>query len=242
MSKQAIIYNQKAEVVGELELPGKVFEVAMNQALVHQVMVGQMSNQRQVLAHTKNRSEVRGGGKKPWKQKGTGRARAGSKRSPIWIGGGITFGPTKDRNFSKLINKKMKQKAIFCTISDKLRHNALVVLDKIDLNNYSTKLMNEIINNIESKILNDKQEQYLENNKNTKEDKNKLKTIKKEKRSLLIINNKKNDKVSGSAKNLPGVLYINIDNMNIIDLLKYRFLILSQGAIEVLEQRYLKAN
>lgn len=101
MSIEVKIYNQKAEAVGEMKLAEKIFGVKENTALVHQVAVAQMGNERQVLAHTKGRAEVRGGGKKPWKQKGTGRARAGSSRSPIWIGGGITFGPTKDRNFKK---------------------------------------------------------------------------------------------------------------------------------------------
>ena len=103
MSIKIKVYNQKVEEAGEMKLSDKIFNVEANNALLHQAMVAQMSNERQVLAHTKSRSEVRGGGKKPWKQKGTGRARAGSSRSPIWIGGGVTFGPTKERNFSKNI-------------------------------------------------------------------------------------------------------------------------------------------
>ncbi|MCK4554466.1 50S ribosomal protein L4, partial [Candidatus Parcubacteria bacterium] len=118
MSISVKIYNQKAEAVGDIKLSDKVFGVKANEPLVHQAMVAQMSNERQVLAHTKDRSEVRGGGRKPWKQKGTGRARAGSIRSPIWKGGGVTFGPRKDRNFSKNINKKMKQNAMLMVLSD----------------------------------------------------------------------------------------------------------------------------
>ena len=106
---KAEIYNQKGEKVGDLKLSDKIFDVKVNESLVHQAAVTQMGNERQVLAHTKQRAEVRGGGKKPWKQKGTGRARAGSTRSPIWIGGGVTFGPTKNRNFSKNINKKRSE-------------------------------------------------------------------------------------------------------------------------------------
>jgi len=100
------VYNQQAEVVGDQELSQEVFGVAINPALVHQAMVAQLANTRSVIADTKDRSEVRGGGKKPWKQKGTGRARAGSNRSPIWIGGGVTFGPTNDRNLLKRLIKK----------------------------------------------------------------------------------------------------------------------------------------
>ena len=101
------VYSQKAEPLHDLDLSEKVFGVAVNQELIHQAVVTQQGNERQVLADTKDRSEVSGGGKKPWKQKGTGRARAGSSRSPIWIGGGVTFGPTANRNFSKKINKKI---------------------------------------------------------------------------------------------------------------------------------------
>ncbi|MFA5420997.1 MAG: 50S ribosomal protein L4, partial [Patescibacteria group bacterium] len=106
MSVKINVYNQEAKVVGEVKLSDKVFALEANSDLIHQALVAQMSNERQVLAHTKTKAEVRGGGKKPWKQKGTGRARAGSSRSPIWVGGGVTFGPRKDRNFTKKINKK----------------------------------------------------------------------------------------------------------------------------------------
>ncbi|MCK5358043.1 MAG: 50S ribosomal protein L4, partial [Elusimicrobiales bacterium] len=98
MSIKVNVYNQKAEAVGDIKLSDKVFGLKTNEALVHQAMVTQMANERQNLAHTKDRSEVRGGGRKPWAQKGTGRARAGSNRSPIWMGGGVTFGPRSERN------------------------------------------------------------------------------------------------------------------------------------------------
>ncbi|MCD4694117.1 50S ribosomal protein L4, partial [bacterium] len=91
------IYNQEGVKQEDINLSDKVFNVDLNLNLIHQAVVTQSSNERSVLAHTKQRSEVRGGGKKPWKQKGTGRARAGTSSSPIWIGGGVTFGPTKDR-------------------------------------------------------------------------------------------------------------------------------------------------
>jgi large subunit ribosomal protein L4 len=106
------IYNQQGDTKGEIEVSDSVFGVKTNSVLINEALVAQMSNERQVLADTKDRSEVRGGGKKPWRQKGTGRARAGSSRSPIWAGGGVTFGPTKDRNFSKKINKQAKRKAL----------------------------------------------------------------------------------------------------------------------------------
>jgi len=118
---KATIYNTKGTKAGDIDLPEEVFGLDMNESLVHQVYVSMMSNKRSNIAHTKDRSDVSGGGKKPWKQKGTGRARVGSNRSPIWIGGGITFGPRNDKNFKKKINKKMKSKALFTVLSQKMR-------------------------------------------------------------------------------------------------------------------------
>ena len=100
------VYNLEGKKTGEMELPPEVFDVKFKDSLVHQVYVAHISNARKTLAHTKTKGEVRGGGKKPWKQKGTGRARHGSIRSPLWKGGGITFGPRSERNFSKKINKR----------------------------------------------------------------------------------------------------------------------------------------
>src|SRR3990167_4850291 len=109
---QVDLYNQLGEVVGKTDLPEEVFGLANNPELLVQVLQGQLANRRQVLAHTKDRSEVRGGGVKPWRQKGTGRARHGSIRSPIWKGGGVTFGPTKEKNFKLTIPRKMVKKAL----------------------------------------------------------------------------------------------------------------------------------
>ena len=151
MSIKIPIYNQKAEESGGHELSDKIFGAKINEGLIHQAVVAQMGNERQVLAHTKDRSEVRGGGKKPWKQKGTGRARAGSSRSPIWIGGGVTFGPLKTRNFSKKINKKMKQAALFGVLSDKVLSKNFVILDKFEIKEYNTEKFNNILEKLESR-------------------------------------------------------------------------------------------
>ncbi len=218
MSIKVKVYNQKAESIGELELSPEIFGVEVNEALVHQAVVTQMANQRQVLAHTKDRSEVRGGGRKPWRQKGTGRARAGSIRSPLWIGGGVTFGPTKERNFKKKINKKMKRKAIFMVLSDKVSNNNLIVVDKIELKEFKTKIFNEILEKLEKKVL-------------KKEDK--------EKRSILIINENKDEKIKYSGRNLSGVEIINQENINIIDLLKYKNLLITKATIKLLEDKYI---
>ncbi len=215
------IYNQNGEIVSELKLSDKVFAVKINEDLVHQAMVTQSANERQVLAHTKTKAEVRGGGKKPWKQKGTGRARAGSSRSPIWIGGGVTFGPRKDRNFSKKINKKMKQKAITMILTDRITENNLAVVDKIEMKEFSTKKFNDFVKKIENVFPNENK-------------------TKKSKRSILFVNDIKDEKVVLSSRNLVGFDIINLENINIIDLLKYKNLVITESAIKNINDRYSK--
>ena len=215
MSLKVNIYNQQADLVGNTELETKIFGVKAQADLLHQAIVAQMSNERQVLAHTKDRSEVRGGGKKPWKQKGTGRARAGSSRSPIWIGGGVTFGPTKDRNFSQKINKKMRQKALFMALSDKLANESLVILDKIELPEFKTKQFNSILSAVETKI--------LKNNR----------------RSALVVN-AKDEKVKFSGRNLKDIKIISPENINILDILKYKNLIITAETLKQISAQYKK--
>jgi len=216
MSLKIKVYNQSAEAVSDLSLSDKIFAVEASEDLLHQAIVAQSANERQVLAHTKDRSEVRGGGKKPWKQKGTGRARAGSSRSPIWIGGGVTFGPTKDRNFKKKINKKMKQKAMFMALSDKVSNNTFVVVDKLELKEYKTKQVDKVLSAVEKKVL------------------------KNERRSILVINDAKDDKLKYSGRNLEGAKVINLDNINIIDLLGHKNVLISEKAVKSLEEKYNK--
>lgn len=128
---KAPLYNKDGQSVGEIELNSDIFAVAPNATLVHQVYVALEANARESWADTKDKSEVRGGGKKPWKQKGTGRARHGSIRSPIWKGGGITFGPLTIRNYKQKLNKKMKQAAVKMCLSDKAAHGMLVVVEDV---------------------------------------------------------------------------------------------------------------
>lgn len=236
------VYNQNVEPVGEIELSPGVFGVKSNPALVHQAAVAQMANQRKVIAHTKTRSEVRGGGRKPWAQKGTGRARHGSSRSPIWRGGGVTFGPRNDRNFKVRINKKMKQNALLMALSDKAANNNLAVVDKFSLPEFKTKFFHQIIAGFEDKVFTllkaplPKPESGGEEHEPAA-GKTKTKTAK---RSLLIVVDGGDEKLVYSSRNLPGVELINLDNINILGILKYRNLIMTKEAVEKAEERYKK--
>ena len=136
---KADIYNLNNEVVGTMELPVGVFGTKWNATLVQQVLEAQIANARPPWAHVKDRSEVRGGGKKPWRQKGTGRARHGSTRSPIWVGGGKAHGPRNDKDYSQKVNKKMKRVALFSVLSKKAKDGELKVFDTLVLDAPKTK-------------------------------------------------------------------------------------------------------
>lgn len=209
------VYNNEGNVIADTELSEKVFGQKPNQALVHQAVVAQMSNERKVLAHTKDRSEVRGGGKKPWRQKGTGRARVGSSRSPIWIGGGVTFGPTNNRNFSKNINVKMRQKALFIALSDKVSSKNLAILDTLSVTEYKTKIFKKMVDVLEEKALQ-----------------------REGKRSILVIDAKPEATTKASAKNLVDTKLITVENLNMIDILKFKNIIMTSAAVKAIEERY----
>lgn len=210
------IYNAQGETVGDIQLSEGVFGQPANEHLVHQAVVAQRSNERQVLAHTKDRSEVRGGGKKPWRQKGTGRARAGSSRSPLWVGGGVTFGPTKGRNFSKGLNVKMKRQALRVALSDKVSSKNLAVLDELVMTDYKTKTFKALAEAVAQKAFSA------------------------EKLSLLIIDKTPEGMVKNSARNLQGVKLLGTDNINLVDILKFRHVIVTKKAVAVLEEQYKK--
>ncbi|MEI8328070.1 MAG: 50S ribosomal protein L4 [Candidatus Taylorbacteria bacterium] len=136
---EATIYNQTGKPVGKTKLPESIFGVPWNADLVHEVVRLMNSNSRTNIAHTKTRGEVRGGGKKPWKQKGTGRARHGSTRSPIWVGGGVAHGPRNDKNFDRKINKKARAKAFYTILSRKFKEGEILFVDSIDFTVPKTK-------------------------------------------------------------------------------------------------------
>ncbi len=208
------LYNQKAENIGKVDLPDRIFNLEMNKDLVHQVVTSQASNKRQVIAHAKGRGEVRGGGKKPWKQKGTGRARHASIRSPIWKGGGATFGPTKERNFKKKINKKMARKALFMVLSSKIKDKQLLVLDTIKLEKPKTKEMAVILKNLSSLMA--------------------------KKPTILLIVPSMEDNVKRSSKNLPNLSTVEARNLNPLEVLSYKYLVLVKDSVDALNKTFNK--
>ncbi|MDD4412826.1 MAG: 50S ribosomal protein L4 [Patescibacteria group bacterium] len=208
------ILDKEGKVTGDYELKASIFGVDMNSALIHQAVVAQQANERKVIADTKDRSEVSGGGKKPWKQKGTGRARVGSSRSPIWRGGGIVFGPTNDRNFKLDLNKKMGRKAMFIALSDKVVSKNLALLDKLEMAEFKTKEFIKVVENISKAAW------------------------EKKGKSTLIINTANSEQSKASARNLPNVKLINLDNINLVDLIQHENLILTIDAVKALEARY----
>ena len=244
--KKYPVYNINAEKIKEVELNPKIFEVPVKEAVVHQVAVAQMANARKNIAHTKTRGEVRGGGVKPWRQKGTGRARHGSNRSPIWVGGGITFGPTKEKNFVKKVNKKMRRKAIFMCLTDKINNNLLILLDKLDLENGKTKDIIKVIQNLKE-LLKLEPIKKKENKKTPetqkiqkKQDANKKFDIKKHKLSLLVVLPKSDKKIFRAGRNLEGVKVITADSLNVIDMLQYKKIIMAEAGLKVIQKTYLK--
>lgn len=207
--KKATVYNQEGKNVEEVELDPEIFEVRLNPYLVQQAVVTQLANARKAIAHTKDRSEVRGGGKKPWRQKGTGRARHGSIRSPLWVGGGITFGPTKEQNFQKRMNKKAKRKALLMALSDRAKNEKIAVLEDLKINQIKTKALFEILNKLPVK----------------------------NKKTILIIP-EKNEIITRSARNLPKVQTSLAYNLNILDILKAEYLLILKDSLKKIKETY----
>lgn len=213
-------YNQKGEQTGTIELPKSVFGVPWNDDLVHQVAVSQQANKRTPIAHTKDRSEVRGGGRKPWRQKGTGQARHGSRRSPIWRGGGITFGPRNEKSYNKKINKKMKVRAFFTTLSRKLKDNEIIFVDNLIFTEPKSKQAKETIVNF-SKISG-------------------FDTLAvKKKNSAFFALGTKDKNIEKSFKNFGNILVDEARNLDLLSILTYKYLIISdpENVIKFLENK-----
>jgi len=201
------VYNLKGQSSADMELNDQVFGVKVKPEVVHQVFVAISNNKREPWAHTKTKGEVRGGGRKPWKQKGTGRARHGSSRSPIWVGGGITFGPRNDRNYKVKINKKTRQLALRMGLSDRVECQALWIVDNFDFSEPKTKLFVDF-----------------------------LKKLPAEQKSFLILTGEKNDNLIRMTQNVEIVDVSRAGDLNVYDLLNHQGLILSKDAVAKLEE------
>jgi large subunit ribosomal protein L4 len=204
------VLNQKGEKVKEIVLPEEIFNVEINQDLVHQVVLSQRANQRQGSAHTKDRSEVRGGGRKPWRQKGTGRARHGSIRSPLWKGGGVTFGPRNEKSYKKRIPQVMKRKALFMVLSGKLKDNEIFFIDDLKTETFKTKDFQEIIKNLPLT-----------------------------KKSNLFVLPQVERRIILGLRNIPGTKTVLASNINVLELLSYNSLIILEDSIKKIKETWL---
>jgi len=202
------VYNQEGKSVGEVSLSDKIFGVKPDAALVHEAVVAAQANARRTISSTKTRGEVRGGGKKPWAQKGTGRARQGSSRSPQWVGGGITFGPTTARNWSMKINKKVKQKALFMALSDKLNEKNLVVLETITTDPAKTKTVAAMMKHLPVG------------------------------KTSLLISPASNPALLRMVRNLPNVTLVTANTVNLLDVLAHRSIVFLKDAVPAFEKIY----
>jgi large subunit ribosomal protein L4 len=209
------LYNQKGENIGEVDLNPKIFDVKPNEHLLAEAVRIQLSNARAGTSNTKTRGEVSGGGKKPWKQKGTGRARAGSTRSPIWRHGGITFGPRSNRNWELKINKKAKTQALFMSLSDKAKDKQFIVIDQISLENPKTKEFVRVLKDLKLKI-----ERFG-------------------KKQMLIVP-KKDDKLSRATSNLKSVNTVLASSLNLVDVITANSILVLKDSLPVIEKTYLK--
>jgi len=202
------VYNTEGKETEMLELSDAVFGVPIKEHVVAEVVEAQRASGRQLLAHVKERGEVRGGGRKPWRQKGTGRARHGSIRSPLWRGGGVTFGPRKARAYGKKINKKVRRAALRMVLSDKAANGKLVVIDALPVEG-KTKVMAGL-----------------------------RKILPGSGRKMLISLDKKDDTVIRALSNLPKTDVISVKSLNVLDLLNREYLLVTKNAISVIEKIY----
>ncbi len=201
------VYNLAGKETGEMELSDTVFGVKIKPELVHQVFVQQTNNQREPWADTKNRGEVSGGGKKPWQQKGTGRARHGSIRSPIWKGGGVAFGPLTDRNYKTKINKKTRQAAIRMCLSDKAQSGNLMVIEDFKFEQPKTQLFASFLKSLPAKL-----------------------------KTFLVLTADKNDDIIRMSKNLKIVKTLRAQDSNVMDLLSKGVILTSKDGIKKMEE------
>ena len=205
---EAAIHNQIGEKIGQQKLSAAVFGAKIVPHLIHEAVVSMRSNARRSTAHTKTRGEIRGGGKKPWKQKGTGRARHGSIRSPIWRGGGITFGPRNDRNYFKKMNAQARKTALLGALSDKADSGNIIVLDDFKNDKPKTKEMFKMLTALKIKF------------------------------PALLVIPKTDKAIKKIGQNIKDVMINTADNLHLFDILKAKNIVIMKKAIEEIESKY----
>ena len=201
------LYNMKASEVGSIELPDALFNAEYNEPVIHQAIVTRLANERQGTKSTLTRSEVRGGGAKPWRQKGTGRARQGSIRSPQWVKGGVVFAP-KSRDFSKKMNVKAKEVALFSALSQKVRDNEVLFIDEIKVDAAKTK---EMVAFLKAFNLN---------------------------KSVLMVMDNADQAVLRACANIQAISTIPANQINTYDVVKNATIVISKGAVEQIKEVY----
>lgn len=220
MTMNAKVYSKEGKEAGKVDLPEAVFGVAWNPDLVHEVVVGMQANARTQTTHTKDRSEVRGGGKKPWRQKGTGRARHGSRRSPIWTGGGVAHGPRNEKDYSVKINKKVRAKALATVLSKKAADNELIFVESLAMETPKTSDAKATFIAIANGSGNDAM-------------------ARKRKNAALVVLPARDLATEKSFRNFSNIEVAQAKDINPVDLLTYKYVVVAQPteSIEVLEKR-----
>jgi large subunit ribosomal protein L4 len=226
---QVALFDQQGASQGTIELSDSVFGAPMRRDLLHQAVVRHLANRRAGTADTKGRGEVSGGGRKPWRQKGTGRARHGSTRSPIWRKGGVVFGP-HPRSYVQAMPRKMRRLALRSALSSKVSANALVALDALKLNDYKTR---EFVKVLEALKLSDKQlltEEYAQQLKSTR------RVTRVATHKALVVVGARDEHVMTSARNVANIKIVTPEEVNVYDVLKYRRVVITKDAIARIEE------
>ncbi len=200
------VHTIDGEKVGEIKLNDNLFNAKINKHIVYQIVKRYLAERRRGTASTKNRSEVSGGGKKPWRQKGTGRARAGSIRSPLWVGGGVVFGP-ENRDYGYSIPQKMRLVALKSVLTDKVKNKEIIILDKLELKNGKTKDITNLFNNL-----------HLDSDK------------------VLIVIDKEDELLKRAVRNLEDAMVITANKINTYDLLNHKKVLITKDALKIIEE------
>ena len=214
---KADVYNLNNEVVGTVDLPDTVFGTRWNATLVKQVLDAQLANARRPWAHVQDRSEVSGGGTKPWRHKGTGRARHGSTRSPIWVGGGKAHGPRNDKDYSQKVNKKMKRVALFAVLSRKAKDGEVKIFESLAFEAPKTKILASTLTHV------------LAMKKNAK------------RYDVLLVSDKDNKnlfRASSNLNNTQKAKALDATSLNVYDVLNHKNLFIDRTSVETIGKHY----